>query len=449
MKSSAKSSYDPRAIVPADEFGGPWGTFGIIAFSHFIVLYLYYCLKTAKGSLVIPATLTEALYLFPTMARAAATDGSLSFAIVAYTTFLVLQAVFYCVMPGVIVRGRPLPGSGAQLTYQCNGVASFWATNALMVVLHYTGVFNMGSIIDNLGAFIVVAMAAGDIVSALLYLIAASTNEAERMSGSVVYDYFMGAWLNPRIGVLDVKLLFETRFAWIMLFYITASAAVKQFAETGSVSTPMAFMLTAHFLYVNACMKGEECVPSTWDMFHEKLGWMLVFWNMCGVPLAYCFQSVFIYRNNVQHEPLYMAALFVVLLAAYFVFDTTNSQKNRFRMMDEGTYIPRKAFPQLPFGTLINPTFIQTKQGNKLLTGGWYGVTGCRKIHYTADIVMALTWGLSCGLTHFLPFYYVCFFASFLAFREQRDFRRCADKYGDDWKLYTWQVPYAFIPGVY
>ena len=32
----------------------------------------------------------------------------------------------------------------------------------------------------------------------------------------------------------------------------------------------MAFMVLATWLYLNACGKGEECIPQTWDMFHEK-----------------------------------------------------------------------------------------------------------------------------------------------------------------------------------
>ena len=51
-------------------------------------------------------------------------------------------------------------------------------------------------------------------------------------------------------------------------------------------------------------------------------------------------------------------------------------------MMDEGTYTPRPwAQPQLPWGTLHNPRFVQTQHGNKLLTDGWYRFG--RKIHYT------------------------------------------------------------------
>jgi delta24(24(1))-sterol reductase len=54
-------------------------------------------------------------------------------------------------------------------------------------------------------------------------------------------------------------------------------------------------MILAHFLYANACMKGEECVPTTWDIFYEKFGWMLIFWNISGRSLCLLFpECVFV-----------------------------------------------------------------------------------------------------------------------------------------------------------
>jgi delta24(24(1))-sterol reductase len=99
-------------------------------------------------------------------------------------------------------------------------------------------------------------MIAGDVVSFLVYLFAHMLGETERMTGNTLYDFFMGAWLNPRIGVsLDLKMLLETRVAWIMLFYITVGAAAEQFRVVGEITPAMWFMLTAHYLYANACMK--------------------------------------------------------------------------------------------------------------------------------------------------------------------------------------------------
>src|SRR5690606_3290669 len=109
-----------------------------------------------------------------------------------------------------------------------------------------------------------------------------------------------------RLGRVDLKLFSEIRIPWILLFFLTVSAASKQYDLYGSVSAPMIFMIIAHGLYVNACMKGEECIPTTWDIFHEKFGWMLIFWNYVGVPFVYCFQSFYILKNNPQHSSVYM-----------------------------------------------------------------------------------------------------------------------------------------------
>ena len=258
----------------------------------------------------------------------------------------------------------------------------------------------------------------------------------------------MGAWLNPRIGPLDLKMWAEVRVSWLTLFLLTLGAAAHQHATYGTISTPMIFMIIAHFLYTNACMKGEECIPTTWDIFYEKWGWMLIFWNLAGVPFVYCFNSMYIAsRPPFEHSALYTAFCFVLLVGAYYVWDTAQSQRNRFRMQLNGSYVKRKAFPQLPWGTLENPRYLETKAGSKLLVDGWWRYA--RKIHYTADVAMALSWGLICGFDHFLPYLYVSFFVVMILHRAGRDIARCKRKYGDDWDRYCDEVPYLFIPYVF
>ena len=79
-------------------------------------------------------------------------------------------------------------------------------------------------------------------------------------------------------------------------------------------------------------------------------------WNAAGVPLVYCAQSVYIYSHPpVDMHPNLFIAILIVLTIAYYIFDTANSQKNRFRMMMSGTYISRHTFPQLPWGTITTP----------------------------------------------------------------------------------------------
>jgi delta24(24(1))-sterol reductase len=103
------------------------------------------------------------------------------------------------------------------------------------------------------------------------------------MSNVWLYDVFMGASLNPRIGVIDLKMFAEVRVPWVLLFLIALSGTVKQYEEMGRVTGNMIVFLTGTGLYINACAKAEHMIPQTWDMFHEKFGFMLIFWNMAGV----------------------------------------------------------------------------------------------------------------------------------------------------------------------
>jgi len=444
----AAADVDDRVVM---EFGGPIGTFLLMVFSHVTVYYIWICLEYYGGSFVHPTSWNDvgpfARRMWAHVVEGATPTWS---AAAIYFGFLGLQALLAVTMPGIDVKGLPIASEGGrQLVYRCNGVASWYATLAIVAALHYYGVFSLSQVLDQFGPIMSVAAIASDAISVLAYVSAVATGNATRMSGNVVYDIFMGAWLNPRIGTFDLKFWGELRVAWIMLFLLTASAAVKQYETLGYIGYPMVFMLLAHGLYTNACMKGEECVPTTWDLFYEKWGWMLIFWNFCGVPFVYCAQARYIHLHGiVSHgNAAFTAALFATLLIAYYIWDTAQSQRNRFRMMLRGTYVKRYTFPQLPWGTLEFPTYLRCDNGGTLLTDGWWRFA--RKIHYTMDIIMALTWGLDCGTDHFLPYFYVAFFTVMIIHRYFRDAHRCAEKYGADWERYCKLVPYIFIPFVF
>ena len=83
------------------------------------------------------------------------------------------------------------------------------------------------------------------------------------------------------------------------------------------------------------------------------------------------------------------------------------------------------------------------------MISGWVGMAN--KIHYTADIVMAMCWALACGsspLVEPLPFFYPMFFLVMIVHRAGRDERRCREKYGRDWDRYRAAVKYTWIPGI-
>ena len=439
-----------KSHAAAREFGGTLGAALIITLSHAMMLYLWIAWRFHEGAVFYPAGLSDVGPFFVRVWEQIAAHAVPSWSTFAiYWAFLMLQGFMAALLPGLEIKGLPIPSRGGKrLVYRCNGITAWWLTLAGVAVLHVTGIFPLQTIYERFGSFMIVAMITANAIAIAVYVGARVTGNAERMSGSVLHDFFMGAWLNPRIGMLDLKMWAEIRVSWLTLFLLTASAVAHQHATYGTVSGPMIFMLAAHFLYANACMKGEECIPMSWDFFHEKWGWMLVFWNLAGVPFVYGFGAMYIAsRPPFEFSVPYTVFCFVLLFGAYYVWDTANSQRNRFRMQLNGAYVKRKAFPQLPWGTLKSPRYLDTDAGSRLLVDGWWRYA--RKPHYTADVLMALSWGLICGFDNILPYFYVMFFVVMILHRAHRDIVRCRKKYGADWDRYSKEVPYLFIPKVF
>ena len=408
-----------------------------------------------------------------------------------------------------------------RLPYTCNALAAWWVT--LLCVGLGTLVLGDAPLVwvaENRGRLLTCAVVVGDVGSLLFYLKGARRWKRFRTTGtSFPYDFFMGTELNPRSfdGKLDWKMFAELRISWVTLFLLTASAVAKQarsrrdaatrlsntigddflsaaatqvyfrersrfFAPASHVSAASWLILAAHWLYANACQKGEACVPYTWDVFHEKFGWMLLWWNVAGVPFCYSACSFVVAETDPRLSAAAAAALWAALLAAYYVWDVAQAQRVTFRARflgsrekrarnenenenendvdDErkkalarppGVGLPSRpwAFPKLPWSELSDPTCIETARGVPLLTSGFTGMAW--KAHYTADMCMALVWALAAGGSPSrtpAAFLYPAFFLVMIAHRARRDETRCLAKYGEDWRRFRKAVPYVWVPGI-
>jgi delta24(24(1))-sterol reductase len=183
-----------------------------------------------------------------------------------YWIFFIVEGAFYCLLPGIYTYGKPLAHEGGkQLKYYCSGLWSFYATIVIMASLHYTRLFPLYTIIDEFGPLLSVAICSGFLVSIVAYFSALFRGAQHRMTGYPIYDFFMGAELNPRMfGILDFKMFFEVRLPWFILFLLSCATAARQYETFGYVSPEVCFLVMAHFLYANACGKGEELIPLTW-----------------------------------------------------------------------------------------------------------------------------------------------------------------------------------------
>ncbi|KAG5495030.1 hypothetical protein JKF63_02082 [Porcisia hertigi] len=435
------------------DFGGPIGVSGIMLFSHVVIYYFYVCIELFQGAIIYPGhpmlrgEKMHTVFFSFLAERASPTVESFSM----FFAFLLLEYVLALVLPALYVKGLPIPSENdSRLTYKCNAVSAWYCMLVIVGLLHYYEVYPLYYLRQNYGHFLTAATITADVIAVLVYIF--GYKRRIRMTGSLIYDFFMGSALNYRLpGGVDVKLFAECRNSWVLLMMLTLSCASEQYRELGYITGNMIFMIVAHLLYVNAVQKGEECIISTWDIYYEKFGWMLAYWNTCGVPFLYCMQSMYIQTVLKDKEhPLWVVVLMgCILLVAYYIWDTTNSQKNRFRMRRSGVpmhIVLNNSFPQMPWRYIENPRTLKSPAG-ELFVDGFYRY--CRKIHYTVDLVMAFLWGSACGFDSFIPFFYFCFFLSHLVDRERRDEHRCRVKYGKMWDEYVKLVPYKFIPYIY
>lgn len=150
---------------------------------------------------------------------------------------MAFQLALAFVMPGYQQEGLPVPSLKYKtLTYNCNALACWYATLSAAVLLHTTGIFRLTGIVENFGSVMTVSILWGFGLSLATYVVAVLNGTAIRMSGNFIYDFWMGAPLNPRIGSVDLKMFQEVRIPWVLLFFICVSGACKQYEDYGYVS---------------------------------------------------------------------------------------------------------------------------------------------------------------------------------------------------------------------
>lgn len=259
---------DPRIDYSGHfEFGGSPGVFTMMVGFPALMYYMWIGATYYGGSFPWPAegqTIPEFFAHLKNLVYVGAYPSLQAW--IMYWVFIIYGGVCYIFLPGIWVKGKPLEHEGGrQLDYYCSGPWSFYLTIIIMASLHFTGVFKLYTVIDEFGPLLSVATISGYSVSIIAYFSALYRGAQHRMSGWFLYDFFMGAELNPRMfGILDFKMFFEVRLPWYILLMVTAATAARQYENYGYVSGEVAFLLMAHFLYANACSKGEECIVTTW-----------------------------------------------------------------------------------------------------------------------------------------------------------------------------------------
>jgi protein-S-isoprenylcysteine O-methyltransferase Ste14 len=386
-----------------------------------VTYYMWNCVVQFGGALVSPVTLLGRIPA-PT---------ALSVAI--FFGWFFLHALLQIAAPGKTSYGLPL-ADGRRLPYKMNGLFSFWFSIAVAALLVYTGILSPSVLYDQFGPLLTTVNLFTFALALYLYWLGKASPESERISGNVIYDFFMGTALNPRIGSFDLKLFCEARPGLIGWVLIDLSLAAKQYQLHHTVTVPMILVCAFHFLYVADYYFNEEAVLTTWDIKYENFGWMLCWGDLVWVPFTYTLQALYLV-NHTHQLPLWGIVGIVALnLTGYLIFRRTNIQKHRFRKDPTRPVWGRQ------------PEYITTPRG-VLLVSGWWGIA--RHINYFGDLLMGLAWCLPTLFAHPLTYFYIVYFTILLVHRERRDNDFCHAKYGADWERYCARVRWRIIPGLY
>lgn len=292
-------------------------------------------------------------------------------------------------------------------------------------------------------------------------------------TGNMLYDFFIGRELNPRVTVprwipvaggqvIDIKSFNEMRpglLGWVVL---DLTFIAHQYKAHGFVSDSIILITLFQSLYVLDALYMEPSILTTMDLTTDGFGFMLAFGDVVWVPFIYSLQTRYLAVYPLVLGVGGIAGVLAIQALGYYIFRATNNEKNRFRTNPND---PRVAHLET----------MTTESGSKLLVSGWWG--RARHINYFGDWIMSFSYSLPTGVAGYIihsyqnpvtgsvtrevkqgdargwgmifTYFYILYFGVLLVHREMRDEEKCQKKYGKDWERYCKRVRWRIIPGIY
>jgi delta14-sterol reductase len=290
-------------------------------------------------------------------------------------------------------------------------------------------------------------------------------------TGNMMYDWFMGRELNPRVtlpllGETDIKVFMELRpgiTGWLLL---NCAFIAKQYRTFGFVTDSIIFISIVQAVYIIDSQIMETAILTTIDITTDGFGLMLSFGDLAWVPFVFSMQTRYLSVHPVSLGWVGLAVMGGLLATGFSIFRLANTEKNTFRTK-----------PDDP--SVAHLKYIETETGSRLLVSGWWGTA--RHINYFGDWIQSWPYCLPTGIAGYMiltagtgaegafkmadgrevvpgaakgwgmifTYLYIVYLAVLLIHRDGRDEEKCAKKYGEAWKEYTRIVKWRIVPGIY
>lgn len=351
--------------------------------------------------------------------------------------WLAAHAVFYLLPIGRVVQGTTLR-NGEVLSYRLNAFHAFVICHAGAAVCHFSGLCNLTDLADMGDALMLGAIAISAVMSVALFACSHRSGKVLTAmggnSGNVFYDFWIGRELNPRTGFLDWKFMCELRpglIGWSILNWAYVAKGVA--LGNGELNLFLCALMQSFYVFDGLLLEVGNLTMM--DIVDDGFGYMLCFGDLAWVPFIYTVQCRYLAFHPQHLSPLYTGLCLALCALGYLLFRGANTEKDRFRKNPKD--------PQVAHLRLM-----KTSKGKSLIVSGFWGVS--RHPNYVGDWLMALSWGVMCGVNSVLPFFHSVYFGVLLMHRQLRDEEAMLEKYGAaDWRRFCEIVRYRLIPYVY
>lgn len=422
-----------------------WGPLFFIACCPPLAILLWYTHTQLQGSLTALITLfqTHGLTALKTIWGPVFFGSPVAWLMIA--VFAGFEVILMKILPGKIAFGPVTPKGNVPL-YKANGPLAYSVTLITFILCTFVWhLFPATLLYDHMGEL----LGALNILSLVFCLFLAlkgryfPSSSDSGPTGNVIFDYYWGTELYPRVFTVDVKMLTNCRFGMMSWSLLLLSYAAKQHQLYG-LSNAMVLSVFLQLFYVAKFFYWETGYLRSIDIMHDRAGFYICWGCLVWVPCVYTSVGMYL-----VHHPYHFAWwLFTVLLVAGIACILINFLADRQRQMVRHTHGKCTIWGKKP--ALLSARYTSTsgeERENLLLVSGWWGIA--RHFHYVPEILGAFFWTVPALFTNVLPFFYVVFLTFLLLDRALRDEKRCAKKYGEDWNTYCEKVPYKMIPKIF
>ncbi|KAI6653515.1 7-dehydrocholesterol reductase [Oopsacas minuta] len=267
-----------------------------------------------------------------------------------------------------------------------------------------------------------------------------STVESD-LSGNVVFDFFWGTELYPRVLCWDVKVFTNCRFGLMLWQMLIFSGLAYQQNTYGEIS--FAYMATAiiQTQYLFKFYLWEKAYTKSMDIAWDRAGFYICWGCIAFVFVGFNTPTIYLAMYNVDISREFCAAC--ILLGVLFTWLTywADMQKEIVRETEGKCLV---------FGKKPEIILAKYKVGDReekvniLLVSGFWG--WARQFHCILELLASLAWTLPALFNTIFPWIYLFTLCLVVIQHVVRDEWKNKEKYGKYWEEYSKRVPYRVMP---